>query len=248
MRLPPTPSVEFAPFEIHAPGRGPLLLTCEHATNALPPGYAWPAEDAWITRTHWAFDLGIAEVTRGLADHLGLTAVLCGFSRLIVDPNRTVTDPTLFRRLADGREIALNRHIDEADASRRMALYDAYHAAIDRALAETPGRGVLSMHSFTPQYEDQPPRPMEVGVLFDRDEDIAVRLGAAIARAGLKVALNEPYSGKGGLMYAVELHAGAAGRIALELEVRQDLADDPDQRRRLVPAIASALREVGLVD
>ncbi len=240
--------MSFTPYDVLAPGRGPLLLTCEHATNRLPPGYAWPAEDRWLTGTHWAFDLGIGEMTCMLAERLGLTAVLCGFSRLVVDPNRTDTDLTLFRRTADGREIGLNRHIDAEEAARRMALYHAYHAAIDRALVETPGHGVLSMHSFTPQYEDEPPRPMEVGVLFDRDEEIAHRLGAAIARSGLKVALNEPYSGKGGLMYCVELHAGAAGRVALELEVRQDLADDPIQRRRLVPAIASALLEVGLVD
>ena len=243
----------FTPFRIFSGGNPavaplPLLLTCEHAANHLPPGYAWSEEDLWLVGTHWAVDLGIDALTCELAEQLGLTAVLAGFSRLLIDANREPNDPSLFRRVADGREVALNRQIDDAERAKRMAMYTAYHEAIQAVLKRAPGRGVLSMHSFTPQYEDQPPRKMEVGVLFDRDEEIAVRLAAAIARSGLIVALNEPYSARGGLMYCAERHAGGHGRIALELEVRQDLAVDPVQRGRLVPAIAAALREVGLAD
>ena len=44
-----------------------VLLTCEHASNALPEPWTWPADDRWIVDTHWAFDLGIADVTRHVA-------------------------------------------------------------------------------------------------------------------------------------------------------------------------------------
>ena len=30
----------------------PVLLTCEHASAALPPGYAW-GEDSWLAEMHW---------------------------------------------------------------------------------------------------------------------------------------------------------------------------------------------------
>ena len=47
--------------------RAPLLLTCEHASNELPAPYTWLPADRWLVETHWAYDLGIAEVTRALA-------------------------------------------------------------------------------------------------------------------------------------------------------------------------------------
>ena len=43
---------------------------------------------------------------------------------------------------------------------------------------------------------------MDVGVLFDPYEPVARRFRDEIAAEGLKVALNEPYSGRNGLMYA----------------------------------------------
>jgi predicted N-formylglutamate amidohydrolase len=53
--------------------------------------------------------------------------------------------------------------------------------------------------------------------------------------------MNEPYSGKLGLMYSVDRHAKKHGRRPIELEVRQDLAVDPVVRRRVVAASAAAL-------
>ncbi len=55
------------------------------------------------------------------------------------------------------------------------------------------------------------------------------------------VALNEPYSGRLGMIYSASHHAGRHGRRALELEVRQDLSVDADFRARLVPLVLEAL-------
>lgn len=235
----------YAPARRVAFGRSGLVLTCEHATAALPPGYAWPADDRWLVGTHWAVDLGIAEITCLLAEQLQTTAVLAGFSRLLCDANRAPDEESWVRTHAEGRPIALNQGVDAAERARRRAHFDAFHAEVAAVVAEAPCHTVLSMHSFTPQYEDQPPRWMEVGVLFDREEALAVALFEVLAGAGLRVALNEPYSGKGGLMYSCETHAGPARR-PLELEIRQDLAVDPVWRQAVVPTLASALRAVGV--
>ena len=84
-------------------------------------------------------------------------------------------------------------------------------------------------------------RATEVGVLFDRDVDLAERVGSAIAETGLVVGMNEPYSGRQGMMYSAERHADAAGKRALELEVRQDLAVVAAVRGQLVDAVHRAL-------
>lgn len=233
------------PFERIAPsGEPPIVLSCEHASNRLPDGWSWPDADLWIRETHWTWDIGAAEITRDLAARLGAAAILARFSRLLVDPNREPTSPTLIRDVADGRVVHLNRDLSGDERPRRMrGLYHPYHEALDALVAAHPVP-VLAVHSFTPVYEGGAPREMEIGVLFDEDEDLAVRLERAIAARGVRTALNEPYSGRHGLMFACQSHAVRYGRPALELEFRQDLAGDPERRARLGQLVAEALAEV----
>jgi len=218
------------------------VLTCEHASEDLPEGWTWPEGDRHLLGTHWAVDLGIAELTRQLAARLGAPAVLARFSRLLIDPNRHLSAGTLFRRHCDGVPVDLNRELSFDERQRRIQrCYEPFHATIDEAVGGHPGADVLSMHSFTPVYEGGEPRWMEVGVLFDHDEALAHAVAAHLEGSGLRVAINEPYTGKGGLMHSASTHAIAHGRRAVELEVRQDLATDPSQHERLVDAITAAM-------
>lgn len=205
-----------------------VLVTCEHASQRMPVGWAWPDADRRLVDTHWAFDLGAAELALDFADAMEAPVVLSRYSRLLVDPNRPEDSPTLFREMAEGRPVELNtRLLDEAEKRRRIErLLRPYHAAVDRELAACPAPMMVAMHTFTPTYEGEP-RSLEIGVLFDRDERLAERVAESLLRRGLKVELNEPYSGKEGLMYAVDRHARAHRREAVEFEVRQDLAIDP---------------------
>jgi predicted N-formylglutamate amidohydrolase len=227
---------------IHGPQHASWAITVEHASEELPTGWEWPESDRNWLGTHWAIDIGIASLSRKLATHLQAPAVLAGFSRLLIDPNRELTSETLFRTHCDGVEIGLNRGLSEAEKQARIdRCYTPFHDAVSAMLLATPRANVLSMHSFTPVYEGGAPRWMEVGVLFDRDEALAVRVAAAIEATGLRVALNEPYSGRGGLMHSATTHAATHERLAVELEVRQDLCGDEAQHQRLVAAIGEAL-------
>lgn len=219
-----------------------VFLTCEHATQRMPLGWRWPDRDRRLIDTHWAFDLGARELTHGLAAQLDAGAVLSRFTRLLIDPNRPHDSPTLFRAEAEGEPVELNtRLLDDAERRRRIEhLWRPYHEAVDRALAATRAPVLLAMHTFTPIYEGRR-RELEIGVLFDREEALATELAAGLGARGLRVALNEPYSGKAGLMFAGDLHASAHGRRAVELEVRQDLATDPRFRDELAGLLASLL-------
>jgi predicted N-formylglutamate amidohydrolase len=213
-----------------------VLVTCEHASEQLPAPWSFTAEDSWLGGTHWAHDLGAAELSRDLCLNLETVGVLARFSRLLVDPNRPADAPDLFRRNAEGRVVALNRGIDAAEADRRMVLWNAYHRALDAEVVRSPAAVLLAVHTFTPCYEGAS-RDMEIGVLFDEEEALADRLRRALGDSGFRVAMNEPYSGKDGLMYSVDRHARRHGRRALELEMRQDLAVTTEARRRVVGAI-----------
>ena len=223
----------------HERATAPVVLTCEHATQRMPEGYAWLDEDRHLHGTHWAFDLGARALTLRLAEHVGAPAVLSRFSRLLVDPNRSLDSDTLFRTEAEGRPVHLNQGLPEAERERRLErFYHPYHRAVSRTVRETVTAPVVfAVHTFTPLYEGHA-RDMEVAVLFDKADDLAIRLGRDMEAAGLKVAYNDPYSGKAGMMYAVERHALEFGREAVELEVRQDLSVDPEFRQKLVPILA----------
>ncbi|WP_244434163.1 N-formylglutamate amidohydrolase [Azospirillum sp. B506] len=89
---------------------------------------------------HIAYDIGAAEVTRRLAARFGATAVLSGFSRLVIDPNRALEDPTAIPVVSDDVVIPGNRALDaEAQAQRVEALFKPYHAAVAAAVASWGG-------------------------------------------------------------------------------------------------------------
>src|SRR5947199_7610978 len=83
------------PFEIVNPGGGAkLLLICDHASRAIPRALgSLGLEDSLLMR-HIGWDIGAAGVTRRLAALLDAPAVLCGYSRLVIDCNRGLGDAT----------------------------------------------------------------------------------------------------------------------------------------------------------
>lgn len=222
----------------------PFVLTCEHASERLPEPWCWPAADRWLVGTHWAYDIGASELTRDVCQSLAAPAVLARFSRLLVDPNRALDSDTLFREVAEGRPVELNVALPPAQRVERIArLYEPFHQAVARCVEQSAAAVVLAMHTFTPLYEGQT-RALEVGVLFDEDEALARRVQSLLRAEGLRTELNEPYSGKAGLMYVADRHARRFGRQALELEVRQDLAVQADVRRRIVSVLEQLAREL----
>jgi predicted N-formylglutamate amidohydrolase len=220
-----------------------LVVTCEHATERLPAPWRWPEADRWLLGTHWASDIGAADLARAIAAETGGSLVLARFTRLLVDPNRAEDHPALVLVQAEGRPIALNASLSPEERARRLALHRAYHDAVDGAVARSAAPIVLAVHTFTPVYEGRR-RDVELGLLFDRDEALARAIADELAPLGLRTALNEPYSGRAGLIYSADRHARRHGRRALEIELRQDLASRSAVRARLAPALSTAVATV----
>lgn len=202
-----------------------LILFCDHASNALPPAYG----DLGLARSqlerHIAYDIGAAQVTRRLAALLGAGAVLAGFSRLLIDPNRGEDDPTLVMRMSDGAVIPGNARADAAEiASRVERFWRPYRRAcaslVDAALAANRVPVLLGVHSFTPSFRGRA-RPWPCGVLWDRDPRLSAPLIEGLRAEGLLVGDNEPYDGalKNDSMYELSTARGAPGAL---IEIRQD--------------------------
>ena len=224
-------------------------MTCEHAANRLPRGCRpRSAAERALLETHWAWDIGAWAIARRLASRLGAPAIGGAVSRLVVDLNRPVADPSLVRREAEGVRLSWNRRLSPVEIERRMLRWHLpYHDAIDRAILRLVTRGtaplLLAVHSFTPVY-DGARRSFDMGVLFDRSRRHAALLMRGLRREGFRVRANEPYSGLRGMMYSIHRHGTHHGLPCLELEMNQALFARPGAARALVPAIARALAPV----
>ncbi len=84
-------------------------------------------------------------------------------------------------------------------------------------------------------------REVEIGVLFDREDALGEAWVTFLRSCGYDCRPNEPWSGKAGLIHVAQTHADRHGRRAMELEVRQDLAEDPTFRATLVPRLVRML-------
>ncbi len=243
----------YTPYFIHGEDRpGRWLITCDHATNTVPPDVGGGSlglarEDM---ERHIAYDVGAWGVSQHLGALLNGPVIGANFSRLVIDPNRGEDDPTLLMKLYDGSVIPANRHADAAERERRLnAYYRPYHRELAR-LAALPHMVIVAVHSFTRQLRGRDPRPWHVGILHTADERLSRPLLDLLrAERDLVVGDNEPYSGHlpGD---SIDRHATAFNRPNVLIEIRNDLiADHAGQREwaeRLAPLLERALERAEL--
>ncbi|MSP41803.1 MAG: N-formylglutamate amidohydrolase [Alphaproteobacteria bacterium] len=233
---------------INPGGDASVLLVCDHASNTVPGEYeVLGLPDAAFQR-HIAYDIGAEQVTRAVSRLLNAPAVLAGFSRLLIDPNRGDDDPTLVMKLSDGAIIPGNRHAGAAEVADRIARFHRpYHQAIAERIAAARAQGItpaiLSLHSFTPVFQGFV-RPWQVGILWDKDGRIALPLLASLAAdADLCVGDNLPYSGElvGDCMYQ---HGTRNALPHALIELRQDLIVDKSGAQQWAELLARHLRPI----
>ena len=215
-------------FEVfRGTGRARALLVCDHASRAFPRALhslGLPVEATW---RHIAWDIGAAELTRALSVRLDAPAVLAGYSRLVVDCNRQLDDPTSIASFSDGQRVPGNERLTEPERRARVAAcHEPYHKAIAARLHDYGQRGIVpalvAVHSFTPVLAAQS-RPWQVGILWDRDGRVALPLLERLrGEPGVTVGDNEPYSGRHPSDYTVDRHAESAGLPHVCIEIRQD--------------------------
>jgi predicted N-formylglutamate amidohydrolase len=242
----PAPGEVFNAELLDRPGRSPTLLICDHAGRRVPKALGDLGLDATAFERHIAWDIGAADAARHLARTFGAPLILAAYSRLVLDPNRYLDDPSLIPEISDGTPVPANAGLAAADRAARVdALHAPYHATIDDAVRRLRRDGgvpaVISVHTCTPVFRGFA-RPWQIGVLWNRDARIAAPLIKALgARGDVVVGDNQPYSGKDGQGYSVKHHAERHGFPAVALEIRQDLVDTHHGAAHWAGIVAEAL-------
>lgn len=248
------------PPSAHAHGEGPcfeivsgdpdraVVVLCDHASNFIPKRYNNLSLPDDVFERHIAYDIGAAGVTRRLAKGLKAIAVLGGFSRLLIDPNRGLDDPTLIMRLSDRTIIPGNRTIDPVERQARIEKFHRpYHDAVKQVLDGLVARNrlpiLISIHSFTASWSGKP-RPWHAAVLSDTDRRIADPLINALREPGdIIVGDNEPYTGalQGDTMWR---HGTRRDIPHALIEIRQDLVRDEHGQEKWADRLDKVLTRV----
>jgi predicted N-formylglutamate amidohydrolase len=245
---------ESAPITVHnANGQSPLLFVVDHASNAIPRSLGGLGVPEHECERHITWDIGIAAVSRFVADALDATLVQQNYSRLVVDCNRTPGSETSIPETSELTSIPGNIDLSASlKAARLREIFRPYHdriaAELDRRRQAGRPAVLIAMHSFTPVFMDVV-RPWHCAILYNRDSRFADVLMALLKREdGLLVGDNEPYSVTDATDYTIPVHGERRGLLHVEIEIRQDLiADDSGQRvwgarlARLLPEAYQAL-------
>lgn len=230
-------------------GRAPVLLVADHASPFFPASMNQLGLADWVLEEHVAWDIGVDELVRFLADELDAPAVLAGFSRLIVDPNRQPDDLGAIPATSDGIAIPGNIDLDEKQRAQRIqSFYKPYHDAITRRLNRFHEQGItpamIAVHTCSAVF-DRVVRPWHIGVMWDKDPRIPQHVMDYFNhRADICIGDNEPYSGRHPHDFTIDFHAEAAGLPHVGFEVRQDLVCEREGARHWASVLAEALRGI----
>ena len=204
-----------------------LFLICDHASNFIDQDYNNLGLKEESLERHIAYDIGVAGITRHLNRALDVPAIMTKFSRLVIDPNRGLDDPTLVMRLSDGAIVPGNAQITEDEIQGRVEKYYLpYHNEIDRQIDQAIASGfppvLLSIHSFTDKWKGVH-RPWHITLLWDKDTRfVQPLLNSLKQEKDIVVGENVPYSGEmeGDTMFQ---HGTGRGLAHALIEIRQDL-------------------------
>lgn len=197
-----------------------LLLSCEHASKAIPSRYASYFERAGKTlMTHRGYDIGAIAVYRAMKPLAGF-ALAAKYSRLLIDLNRSLKHQAVFSEFSKAL-------LPEEKACIVEEIYQPYRDALISAITQHKHPLHIACHTFTPVLGGQV-RHNDVGFLYDPrspgEKAFCTRWRANLLALapGLKVRMNYPYLGSSdGLPTHIRKSQSNPSYIGIELEVNQ---------------------------
>lgn len=231
-----------------------LVVTCEHASNAVPkklsPGLGVGGS---VLRTHVAWDRGSRELASILAHRLGAAQFMGRQTRLVVDLNRNRGSRQLIPTKSFGVDIPGNKKLTRQDREARIEKFWApYREAVETAVAhaiESTGQCIhLSVHTFVPKLDGQV-RDADVGLLYDprrpRERKFAEAVKEQLEGALLDVRMNYPYKGTAdGVTTHLRKKFPKSRYIGIELEINQKVLQSSRQVWRMGRVLTEAIAEV----
>lgn len=219
------------------------MITCEHGGNRIPAACRRLfAGRERLLHSHRGWDPGAAEIARALGARLKVEPRVATISRLVVDLNRSVDNPSLLSSITAG----LPEHAKAALLERH---YFPYRRAVEQDVRRLASRGQvahISVHTFTPILRGRR-RDVDIGLLFDPARSFETNLARAWAERlrrdwpRMRIRFNAPYKGTDdGLTTYLRTLFEDDAYAGIELEVNQRF---PRRRGRMWGRLPGSLAE-----
>jgi len=199
-----------------------LLLIADHASNYIPEKYNNLGVSKQEILTHKAYDPGVRDLAINLSKKLNSHLVLGDYSRLLIDYNRDLNDPTLISVISDRKLILGNKKITKHERINRINnIYIPYHEKIKKKILEKKINVIISVHSFNPIFKGKK-RKLKYGILSNQDRRLSNLLLNELKKKKNIVGDNKPYKGSliGDTLYKHALKRGIHHSL---IEIRNDL-------------------------
>tara|TARA_Y100000816_G_scaffold266590_1_gene227262 strand:+ start:665 stop:1363 length:699 start_codon:yes stop_codon:yes gene_type:complete len=203
-----------------------ILFIADHASNYIPYSLKNLGLQKSLLNSHIAYDLGVKELSIKLSNLFKTKYIIGEYSRLIIDLNRDISDPTLIPEIVDRKIITKNVNLNKTDKRKRISkIYNKYHEKIEKTIKHDDITILISLHSFNPTFKKKK-RNIHFGILSNQDRRLSNYIISEMKRRKLKVGDNEPYKGDliGDTMYKHGLKNNLYHTL---IEVRNDLLSSP---------------------
>jgi predicted N-formylglutamate amidohydrolase len=229
-----------------------LVLTCEHAGNRIPKEYAALFKEKQLQlSSHEGWDIGAYSLAKVIQQKTNAPFFSSQTSRLLVDLNRSIGNPTLFSEV-----------IKPLSLSEKKKILGTYYHPYRQSVSDEINRLIqskrmvlhLSIHSFTPRLNGKT-RQCEIGLLFDptsRNEKKFAEIWKKTLIEGndsYRIKYNYPYSGtEDGLTTFLRSKYSPEKYLGLELEINQKLLGPSGNKsallsiQRLEKSIATSIQ------
>ena len=224
----------------------PVLFTCEHGGNRIPPHYfsLFKGKSA-VLESHRGWDPGALELAKQLAADSGAPLIFSETSRLLVDLNRSLHHHNLFSEFSRQCDAGTKQHIIDH-------YYVPYRQQVENAIDELfeTHRFVLhySIHSFTPRLDNYQ-RKTDIGLLYDprngAEQTLCINMQKNMQKLSSRwlVRRNYPYRGNadGLTTFLRKKHAGQ-NYYGIEIEVNQKYVGRSREWESICNLIASVIK------
>ncbi len=224
------------------------LISAEHGGNDVPAPYGplFRHRKALLA-SHRGWDPGSAELARSLSNALDAPCHVATVTRLLVDLNRSPTNPAVFSEVT--------RTLPRDERARLLARYHTPHrdrveTAVTALVAEGHDVLHLGVHSFTPVLRGVA-RRADLALLYDPARASERVVAAAWTRRlrealpDFRVRRNHPYRGSSdGLTTTLRRRFPVDRYLGIEIEVSQALVGENGAfPARIVRALLDTLPE-----
>lgn len=225
-----------------------ILLTCEHATNYIPPPYQAYFQDATeLLETHRGYDIGASPLGTLLALKLQVPFHQATASRLLIDCNRSLGTASLFSEFTQNLS-----PLEKEEITQKY--YHSYRSPLLQQLQQWVSEKQtilhLSLHSFVPVLHGEV-RQTDIGLLYDPlfpSESQFCEQWQSLLKLKLpelQIDLNSPYRGDSD-GFTTSNRSRFPHYLGIELEFNQKWLSTPRWKSIQDAIISSILKAIEL--